>query len=255
MMEKSYWVVLVIVSLLLVGCGGEEQEPEVVKEVKELVEKEDVALVTEDNLQLIGTMYRSSLENAPGMILLHMLNSERSVYNGLAAGLQSKGYNVLSIDFRGHGQSINNNGETWNDFSPEDFESMVLDVKAAKVFMGEEGIRQVGIIGASIGANVALNYAVTDNGVRTLILLSPGRDYRGVETDTTAELLQVPVMLVAAELDEYAYDSIRWLETDITSKKLVQRYKGSNLHGTNLFGQTNIEELIFNWLDEELPVE
>lgn len=83
---------------------------------------------------------------------------------------------------RGHGKSVNQNG-TFQSFTPNDFNKMKLDVKAAKQFLvTQKGInpKNIAIVGASIGANVALKYAAVDPSIKAVVLLSPGLHYKGV---------------------------------------------------------------------------
>ena len=67
-----------------------------------------------------------------------MLGRNRNDWNTFASTLsnRSNGFAVLSIDLRGHGESINQNGKTisFQSFTPIDFNKMVLDVKAARAF-------------------------------------------------------------------------------------------------------------------------
>jgi len=106
-----------------------------------------VNFLTDDGVSIIGSYYSplkvvsnaSSYSTTPTVILLHMLGRDRSTWNTFASTLsQKEAYAVLSIDLRGHGESVKqNNGNTisFQSFSPDDYNKMVLDVKAAKQFL------------------------------------------------------------------------------------------------------------------------
>src|SRR5919198_608042 len=110
-----------------------------------------VSFLTDDKVLIVGTYYTpqtssSSSSNSAAtttstnaIILLHMLGHNRNDWNSFASTLSNKsnGYAVLSIDLRGHGDSISQDGNTisFQSFTPDDFNKMVLDVKAAKQFL------------------------------------------------------------------------------------------------------------------------
>ena len=69
---------------------------------------------------------------------------------GLATRLAAEGFGVLALDLRGHGESV---GAIGPDFAP-----MVQDVRAARRFLATRADviqSRVGIVGASLGANLA----------------------------------------------------------------------------------------------------
>ena len=68
---------------------------------------------------------------------------------------------------------------------------------------------KVSIIGASIGANIALNYAVSDHSVKSVILLSPGLDYMGVTTLAPITQYKNPIYIAGAEGDSQSVKDSR----------------------------------------------
>ncbi|MFH1258021.1 MAG: alpha/beta fold hydrolase, partial [Candidatus Micrarchaeota archaeon] len=137
-------------------------------------------LKTSDGMKIAATYYKSDNDAKEAIILLHMLNRNRNDWNDFARKLQPN-YEVIAVDFRGHGDS----GGDLNAFTAEDFQKFMLDVKAAREFLSNRGKKTYALIGGSIGANIALNFAV-ENDIGRVVLLSPGLDYRGVETGTSA---------------------------------------------------------------------
>ena len=219
-----------------------------VKEIQPIKETgvQTVDLKTEDNINIKGTFYKGN-QGMPSLILLHMLDRTRNDWDEFAKKLQDKGYNAIAIDFRGHGQSDLN----WKGFSEQDFGNMALDVKAAKKFLDDKKLgNNVGVIGASIGANNAINYAFKDNSIKTAALLSPGLNYRGVFIEYEGKQYIKPVLIMASEDDTYSADSSKTLNSFFINSKL-KLYSGS-LHGTNLLGNYDADDLIFNWIDSNL---
>ena len=238
-MIKIIPVLATIITILSISCT---QQYTKVKEENKI----DIDLKTDDSIGLKATFYKGGKE-MPSIILLHMLDRNRNDWNEFAISLQKIGYNVVSIDLRGHGESSLN----WKSLSENDFNNMVLDVKAAKEFLASQGLDdKIAIIGASIGANTALNYAVQDNSVKTIILLSPGLNYRGVKTEETIKQFKNPILIVAAQGDTYSLDSSRTLNS-LSKISVLKIYQGSE-HGTRLFGKTNIDKMIIQWIKNDL---
>ncbi|MBI4009727.1 MAG: alpha/beta fold hydrolase [Candidatus Aenigmarchaeota archaeon] len=211
---------------------------------------EQVSFKAEDGFEVVGSFYKSTSDT--GVILLHMLNRNRSDWNAFAGQLNKEGYNVLSIDLRGHGQSLKKGGRTveWQTFSAKDFNDMILDVKAAKEFLEQKGISKISLIGASIGANIALNYATEDIEIKTTVLLSPGLDYRGVKIDDNVrDYGNRPMLIVASEDDEYSATSSKTMSESAAGKKELKIYADAG-HGTKMFSNTDLDKVIVNWLEQ-----
>ena len=171
---------------------------------------QDVSLRTDDGVSIAGTLYTTA-RPGPAVILLHMLSRTRTDWQAVAVRLADAGITALAIDLRGHGASDPGpSGSTLEDLTP-----MVADVKAARAYLASRrdivGGR-VGIAGASIGANLAVLYAATDPTVRSLALLSPGIDYRGLRPEAAMRKYgDRPALLMSSQEDNYATSSVRQL--------------------------------------------
>src|SRR5215472_12012930 len=67
-------------------------------------QKTDVDIKAADGVVLKGT-YFSPGRTGPAMILLHQCNMDRHAWDGLAKDLAESGLHVLTVDFRGYGDS------------------------------------------------------------------------------------------------------------------------------------------------------
>lgn len=223
-----------------------------------------VTFLTDDGVSIVGTYYTpaSGTNNStPTVILLHMLGRDRNTWNTLASTLSEKeGYAVLSIDLRGHGESIKQNDKTisYQIFTEEDFNKMVLDVKAAKQFLtGQKNANPntISIVGASIGANVALNYAASDPTIKSVVLLSPGINYRGVSTSEAITKYKNPIYIAATEGDSESAKDSQTLCNKINCDGNIRIYSdNSRSHGTNMLSDLSLnpplQDLILSWLKE-----
>ena len=236
------WLWLVVVAALLVSCRAGEGPS--AQGGSETMAFEAVKFYTEDNVKIAANFFKAEQRDAKAVILVHMLNNKKESWNDFAAKLQAKGYAVIAIDMRGHGQSQG----SWKRFSPADFSKITMDIAAAKDFLYSQGANTgfLVVMGASIGANSALNYAVEDEDAKGVVLLSPGLDYRGVKTDETSLELSLPALIVAAEGDTYSADSSKTISKNAENAE-IKIYEGDK-HGTDMFSGTDLDALIINWL-------
>jgi pimeloyl-ACP methyl ester carboxylesterase len=186
-----------------------------------------------------GTLFRSNKPRLTPVIMFHMLNGTRKDYDELAEDYAYLGSTVLTVDLRGHGDSqCTEEGKrvNWREFSTGDFVSMVNDGrKAMELLLKEAGAKKCYILGASLGANIGLNLATSEE-VAKVVALSPGLNYRGVKTETIAKRLTIPVLLVASKKDEYAYRSALRLNRLLQKSRLLL-YDGG-YHGTDLLNDS-----------------
>ncbi|MFH0972073.1 MAG: alpha/beta fold hydrolase [Candidatus Micrarchaeota archaeon] len=198
-------------------------------------------LKTSDNFKIAATYYKAQKDTMDSIILLHMLGRNRNDWADLAQKLKAN-YDVLAIDFRGHGES---DGDL-DSFTAADFNKFMLDVRAAANHLDGKGKKVVAIIGASIGANIALNYAA-ENNIERAVLLSPGMDYRGVKTEESARKYVGKILFAASEDDSYSASSTRKLYEMTLAKKQLKIYQSAG-HGTGMFASTDLDVMISSWL-------
>jgi alpha-beta hydrolase superfamily lysophospholipase len=167
-----------------------------------------VTVTTEDGLTLSATLYEPRVTPAPAVILLHMLGRSRADWAPLAEGIAARGLVALAVDLRGHGDS--GGGPSGDDLTP-----MLRDVKAALAWLqARPGLAtaSVGIAGASLGAALAVLTAAAHPGVRSVALLSPGLEYRGLRVEAAMRAYGARhALLVASREDAYAVRSARTL--------------------------------------------
>tara|TARA_Y100000310_G_scaffold78025_1_gene74653 strand:- start:1577 stop:2290 length:714 start_codon:yes stop_codon:yes gene_type:complete len=234
MIKKINIISLIIVLIVLTSCIKEEQ-------IGTVVQKK-LTLTTKDETIIKADFYPE--ETNKGIVLLHMYKNKKESWKFFIEDLRKEGYNVLALDFRGHGESDLDVEE----FKEEDFNKMILDVEAAFDYLGENNIIYISIIGASIGANVGLNFAAQDPRIRNLVLLSPGLDYRGIKTSESIKDYNRPLLIISGGLDTYSWESSNTLFDSSPSKIKLEPYE-TDLHGTELLKNTpEAKELIIKWI-------
>lgn len=200
-------------------------------------------LKTADGLKISATYYKSASNSKRGVILLHMLARNRGDWENFARKIQPF-FDVVAIDFRGHGDSEGD----FTEFGPDDFKKFPLDAKAAADFLGKEGVRTFAIIGGSIGANTALIVGAQLDADR-VAALSPGLDYKGVRPEEAARSFMGGVFFAASEDDPYSANSTRRLFEMSLAKKQMKIFQNAG-HGTRMFASTDLDSLLLNWLRE-----
>jgi len=137
----------------------------------------DVTLVTADGLHLAAWYVPASApgaSGAPTVLLAHGLQDSKWTLLRLIPWLHEAGYNVMALDFRGHGDS---------DKRPTTLgREEVLDVEAALDWLEAEGAGdRVAALGQSLGAAALVNTAANDDRLDALILDSLFAEWRNVD--------------------------------------------------------------------------
>lgn len=143
-------------------------------------------------------------------LLIHGVGSSKSEWQALTPRLHALGLGTLAIDLRGHGEGKSGPlGYRAFDASGE-WPRLVSDLEGALAFLKAKGIlsSRVGLIGASIGANLASQLAAAHPELPWIVLLSPGSDYRGV---ALAPLPKRRVLSCASRADPYAFMTVSGL--------------------------------------------
>ena len=220
---------------------------------------EKISLTTKDNKSISGNFFPA--ENARGWVIyLHMMPSAKESWNRLAERLASDGYAGLAIDLRGHGESAGG-PEGYKYFSDAEHQASINDVEAAFDFLIMNGAKTGGIhlIGASIGANLAIEFLAKHEEIPSAVLLSAGTNYRGVSSLRAAEKLKSgQKVLFLTSRDDLGADGsnpkqnetiISSLPGGVKAEKVIYNAAG---HGTNIFRtkeDPDPEELIVSFIE------
>jgi pimeloyl-ACP methyl ester carboxylesterase len=213
-----------------------------------------------DGVRLVGTLFESPKPNSPALLLLHQWQSDRHSYDDFAKRVQSRGFNVLSIDGRGFGESTKkaDGSSVAAGRTGADVEAMLGDVDAAIEFLKQQnnvGATKIGIVGASYGSSLAIMYAADHPDAAAIALLSPGLNYFG-NMQTPPAIRKYgnrPLLMVAAEDDKESADAVRELKkADPNDKYQIQIYPNGG-HGTNIFNaKVRLEDLLEQFLAASL---
>ena len=207
-----------------------------------------VTITAADGLEMAGRLQIGQGEGPrPTVILLHMLQSNFYAWDKFAGPLNEAGYTSFSLDMRGHGKTRGK----MNWALVKDDILLVRQYLADQPYIDGE---RIGIVGGSIGANMALVVGAAEPQIKTVVLLSPGLNYVGVETMPPMKRYgQRPILIVASENDpESATSSEQLIELAEHADSTLQMYEKAG-HGTNMFSpQPELAHLIIEWLNNHL---
>lgn len=217
-----------------------------------------VSFLTTDG-QTLQAIYQKPSEGKPMVIFLHGLAAVKEEWGPLYDLLAQKGWGVLTYDARGHGESskskdANGSPNGYQYFGRpgpgSQWEMMINDVGAAIQFSRKDfgqSSHPIIVAGASLGANVALNFGSLSPSVKEVLLLSPGLVYAGIETEKAASQIKIPVLIVASPIDKYAFESSQKLKTLIKKSTLITDVQPG--HGVQMFEEKLLKR-IATWLEE-----
>jgi alpha-beta hydrolase superfamily lysophospholipase len=204
-----------------------------------------VTFQSRDGTVLSGLFYETA-RPAPGIVLVHMLGRSKEDWSSVAERLQESGATVLAFDLRGHGGSGG---------SQASLGGMAGDVAAALEWLASRSTvhsRNLAVVGASLGANVAAIAAADNPAARAVALVSPSLDYRGVRLDAALmkRLADRAVWFAASTEDPYALRTIKEL---IAGGSREQHLSGVRAHGTALVAaDPDVAQALVDWLRRTL---
>lgn len=232
---------------------------------RSLASMEKIFLTTKDNVK-IAADYRNvdilKYQQPIGwLVLTHMMPATKESFQRLAEEFQNIGHESIAIDLRGHGESItrtntdytrtNTEKLDYRNFSDSEHQKSILDLEAGVDYLIKERKAtpdKISFVGASIGANLSLQYISEHQEFKTAILLSPGLNYRGIKTELMVKNLKTgqKVFFVSArddgdnaEENQKLYDS-----TPANIIKKIKIYETGG-HGTDILkNQTELLNLI-----------
>src|ERR1700722_7693666 len=141
-----------------------------------------VDLTASDGTKLKASHFAAA-KPGPGVLLLHQCNRQRKVWDSLAQQLSQAGINVLTLDYRGFGESA---GDPF-DKRPPDHAAKVMDEKfpidvdaAFQYLVSQPGVTRdvIGVGGASCGVNNSIQAAGRQTEAKPLVMLSGYTDLK-----------------------------------------------------------------------------
>ena len=231
-------------------------------------------VTTRDGWQIPITYYASTQgKEAPVVVLLHRRGSNRNEWksNGLAEDLQNKGYAVIAVDLRQHGESkpVGGTASGPDALKARDFLTMVGaggELEAVKDFVYKEhqaeklNMAMMAIVAPGMSAPVAASWAANDwlkkpyndapspagrtprgQDVKALILMSPEGTIPGVPITKPLQFLRnlpIAFLIMHGAVSDDERDAVK-IEEQLTGvagnkDRVFRQGYGFKLRGTDL---------------------
>jgi dienelactone hydrolase len=242
---SSFWIVAL--ALPVVCAAQQSPGPRVVD------------LTAPDGVILKASFFAAA-QPGPGVLLLHQCNRQRKVWDDLAARLAASGINVVTVDFRGYGESGGKGPDKVSSVQEADQivkELWPADVDVAFRYLQTQPSVNRGVIGAggaSCGVNQAVQLARRHPEVKSLVLLSETTDRSGRQFLHNSPHL--PLFLAAADDDVNSpgvVEIMQWLY-DVSpdpANKFVRYSTGG--HGADMFSaHPELPATIVEWFNATL---
>jgi dienelactone hydrolase len=216
-------------------------------------EKKDMDIMTGDRTVLKATYY-SPGKPGPAVLLLHQCNMDRKSWEPLAIDLTNAGMHVMTLDFRGFGES---GGEKITD--PERRRAVMADTwpkdvdAAYTILIGLKGVdrSRLAVGGASCGVTQASAFASRQPDVKALVLLS------GSASDAAKTYFSAtPALAIFGAVSEDEAAATKGIKEALAASKnsrnTLKVYTGAG-HGVAMFAkEAELEPMIVTWLKTQL---
>ncbi len=242
---------VVAVCVAVAACGDREADVQRFA----LDRSEAVTFQATDGVELQGRLFEPERDATAGVVLSHMLPADQTSWFEEAGRLADSGYMVLTFNFRGYCPG----GDAGCSEGPTQPAAFWQDVQGAVEHLRAQGVRRVGLVGASVGGTASLITAGQPGAdIETVITLSAPSSSEGLAV--TPEVLQSVAgakLFMAGNGDTAAAQDAQMFFNSSLQPKRVEILP-SNDHGTDLLSgnqSENVRGLLLTWLAQYLPVD
>src|SRR2546428_6767069 len=185
----------------------------------------------------------------PAVLLLHGYGEDRSIWKVFSKQLLDRGWAVMALDLRGHGDSITRNqlaihaSPEWRTSASE----FPVDLDPALDWLKSRSridTRKIVVVGSDIGANLALIASGRFPEVRTAVAINPNLDESLALAGSAQDFQPRSALIVAANPAEA--DGIR-VSVKLPARALSVAHSGGTAEWT---ADPRVADAIFQWLKE-----
>lgn len=224
----------------------------------------DYKVLTKDKFTIVATLKYPKIKEKKDfhtVVLLHSLGYSSEWWGTLPDDLLSRGYAVLTIDLRGHGESVYNAKLTrtsWTKLTNTAFAKYPDDVISVINYVKNENKRtffnEWAIVGADVGASTGIIAAnKIEYKPKTIVILSPVVNAKGLFVPVKlAELNNIDILSIVAEKD------FQSKKADAYLKKFAQSTFAEYTASSTASGMIMLKhdqflgKIICSWIDEYL---
>jgi dienelactone hydrolase len=206
-----------------------------------------VTFRADDGRTISGLLMEADQRPAPAVVLVPMLGRPKDDWQAVAQRLADANITALAIDLPG----------TTAPADPQDLARWSDDIRAAVAYLlsrpADVRTGSIGIAGASLGGSLAVIEAAGDPSVRSIALISPSLDYRGLRIEAPMRAYGArPALLVASAHDPYAARSTRELAQNAPGPRDI-RWSDVAAHGSVLLSRdSDLVRSLVEWFQGTL---
>ncbi|MCK5773429.1 MAG: alpha/beta hydrolase [Thermoplasmata archaeon] len=226
-----------------------------------------VFYTSEDGAIINATWYDTGEEGSPTVYLVHEIGQTREVWEEFAGNLRNKGYNVMAMDLRGHGESHLNvkDPDIYYDFETmedQDFLDIFYDLIGAYNWVHKDDLdgepnTQAGEDGAMVGIGkgglLAFRKATRMSRERIVsaVILSPVLVCYGMDVPQAFEEWGDvrPIMASCGSLDQTSLLAVEEIERRTPEKGVQVVIEGTD-RGLDLLEHSDVRESIYRAIDD-----
>ena len=268
------WVWLLAVGV--VGCSESKEElrivgPDLSEGPGRVYPISAISFPSNDGVEVSALFGTPEADSLPVVILLHDLGGNKSDWLNATdtyAALLERGYAVLAIDMRGHGETPLPDDRQVLELI--DLELSVLDVHAALIWLQSQSkidVSRIAVVGSGSGGNVAyLSLGSFPELIKTGVSLSPGlwgassleplligTDIESFGPRSMLFMVGDQDQIQAGDVILSYVDFARSLEAQTAEPKDLRVFTDSADHGFALLNNVpEAQDLFFLWLEENL---
>ncbi|RMF76490.1 MAG: hypothetical protein D6737_20045 [Chloroflexi bacterium] len=190
-----------------------------------------VQLALEAGVLLTGDLYQQGTERLPGVLII---GRDRLAWGSFPAQLQQFGFTVFVIELR-------------DPTNVNDFRVMIDGLNT-----GLADPNHLAVIGAGVGADLALRGCAVDARCDALVLLSP-TDIEALP-DLMPQYSPRPIFISASSEDTTSYELAQLLDTAASGEKFFQPLDGAGSGEQMLQNRPDLAGLIASWLTRQLGI-
>jgi dienelactone hydrolase len=198
---------------------------------------------------------RPAAERPPAVVLVHGFSSDRVNSSALARRIAQNGYGVLAIDVRGHGENRNSFIESQSGHGLRE------DVKNAVEFLRQSNLvdgSRIVVMGHSMGAGAALDYATHDANLKGSVMISGGFNLEGTErprntlfifAENDPGFIKETSALIAAHLAGIPKIELGKVYGDVANGTAVEAIQVPGVDHVRIIWSEDAAGSIVRWLD------
>jgi pimeloyl-ACP methyl ester carboxylesterase len=218
-----------------------------------LANSRPVTFESSDGVRLAGRMFGPQGAIA-GIVLAHMQPADQSSWFEFADQLGGLGYRTLTFDFRGYCPG----GDAGCSEGNKDISAIWQDVAGAVGVLRTEGVRRIGLVGASMGGTASLVFASqSGDGIDAIVTLSAPNAIEGLTAGPDVlQTVDAAKLFLAGNADANAAETAQALYDESILPKRVEILTTAD-HGTDILEGSQAEiarNFILGWLGQHVPV-